>query len=101
MSGKDALDPAVRKEQFEQMTVEEAVRAAQQRLIENKTTMKDNQKKFDKLMAHNDSKNLKTLEYEIKHLNRLNGINSKITRQLKEFARNKTKVAIKGHDGVV
>ena len=47
-------------------------------------------------MAHNDSKNLKNLEYEIKHLNRLNGINHKITRQLKEFAKNKTKVSIKG-----
>ena len=50
-------------------------------------------------MAHTDSHGLKHLEAEIRHLNRLNGINQKMVRETKMLARQKSRVKIKSHDG--
>ena len=54
--------------------------------------MKEKQKKFSELMAHNNKKELVALENEIRHLKRLNGINSKMLREASKKARQKTKV---------
>jgi len=51
-------------------------------------------------MKHDDMKDLENIEKEIKHLNRLNGINHKILRQNKELARQRTRVSILSKDGV-
>jgi hypothetical protein len=62
-------------------------------------SLKEKQKKFSELMSHNDKKELIALENEIRHLNRLNGINAKMLREASWLARQRTKVHIKGIDG--
>ena len=50
-------------------------------------------------MAHSDHRDLNMLEAEIKHLNRLNGINNRILKETRQIARQKTKVSIRNADG--
>lgn len=62
-------------------------------------TLREKQKKFNDLMAHNEQKGLRALEIEIRHLNRLNGINQKLIRDQKNFERQRLKgQPVKGVD---
>ena len=83
---------------MEKEKVKAAVMAAEKRIIENKVSLREKQRKFDELMAHNDQKGLRALEIEIRHLNRLNGINHKLIREQKAFERQKSKVSIRGQE---
>ena len=97
-AGGSAQSSHVDKDIIESMKAREAVEAAKKRLNENKVSMKDNQKKFSQLMKHSEDKNLKALEHEIKHLNRLNGLNNKLVKEAQSFAKAKQKVTIKAGD---
>ena len=67
--------PKTRNENNEKMKVDEGVKACEQRIEENKVTMRQKRKKFSQLMSYDDNIGLRALEDDIKQLNRLNGIN--------------------------
>lgn len=57
--------PKHRLEQLEKEKVIYAVKAAEKRLIENKVSLREKQKKFNELMSDNEQKGLRALEIEI------------------------------------
>ena len=67
--------PKTRNENNEKMKVDEGVKACEQRIEENKVTIRQKKKKFTQLMSYDDNVGLRALEDDIKQLNRLNGIN--------------------------
>ena len=67
--------PKTRNENNEKMKVDEGVKACEQRIEENKVTIRQKKKKFTQLMSYDDNIGLRALEDDIKQLNRLNGIN--------------------------
>ena len=67
--------PKTRNENNEKMKVDEGVKACEQRIEENKVTVRQKRKKFTQLMSYDDNIGLRALEDDIKQLNRLNGIN--------------------------
>ena len=90
---------AARIESRGNQKVDEGVKACERRIVENKATGRQNRKKFSQLMSFDDSAGLKVLEKEIKHLNRLNGINQKMIRETAQLRRQKSKVIIHRADG--
>ena len=81
------------------MKADEGVKACERRLVENKVTIKETQKKFSELMTHNDNLRFKGLENEIKKLNRLNSINDKMVKETRQLRKQRSKVFIRKADG--
>ena len=79
--------PNTRNENAVKMKVDEGIKACERRLVENKVSTSQKQKKFSELMSHDDNVGLKHLENEIKHFKRLNGINQKMIRDTEQLRR--------------
>ena len=77
--------PKTQNETNVKMKAEEGVKACERRLVENKASTKEIQKKFSELMSHDDNIGFKELENKIARVNRMNGVNNKLVKETREL----------------